>query len=127
MRRGVLAFALCVAGVFYGWRWVVTESGFSRYLDENPETWKADFFLYSLASYHELFNNNEQALALYRKVVDRYPESRHADDCQFGVAGSQERLKRRAEAVREYKIYMEKFPDGKRAKSVRRNLEILGF
>lgn len=127
MKRGFLAFVLCVAGLFYGWDRAITQDGLARYLDENPDTWKADFYLYTLAGFHELFNNNEKALSLYQGIVARYPDSRYGDDSQYGVAASQERLKRRAEAIREYKIYLEKYPEGRHSKSVRKNLEILGY
>ena len=127
MRRGFLIFVACVAGLFYGWDRAITQNGIVQYVDDHPDMWKADFTLYSLASYHELFNNDAKALAIFRRVVDRYPESSYADVCQYGVAASLERLKRRPECIVEYKIYLKKFPEGRFRRSVRRNLDIMGY
>jgi len=123
--RGFLVAGLLIASVFWGWDRGITRDGLVRFIDRNPKLWKADTILFTLGSFHELFNRNERALDIYGRVVKAYPKSPLADDALFGVAACQERLKRWAEATEHYKAYLEKYPNGKYSASVSKNLEYL--
>ena len=93
MRRGFLLFALFVAGVFYGWNRGISRDGLARYIDAHPRTFKGDALLYTLGSFHELFNRPDRAVSMYERVVVLYPDSPHAEACLYGVASNFERLK----------------------------------
>lgn len=123
--RNLLYVGLAIAAAFWSWDRAITQDGLVRYIDGHPETPLADRVLYTLGSFHELFNRNQRALEIYQRVVKNYPESTSAEPAQFGVASSLERLRRWREAIAEYEVYIEKYPKGRFAGSVSNNLQIL--
>ena len=125
MRRGFLLFALFVAGVFYGWNRGISRDGLARYIDAHPRTFKGDALLYTLGSFHELFNRPDRAVSMYERVVVLYPASPHTEACLYGVASNFERLKNFARARQEYEKYIEEYPEGRYAVSVKKNIEFL--
>jgi TolA-binding protein len=125
LRRGFLLFALFVAGVFYGWNRGISRDGLARYIDAHPRTFKGDALLYTLGSFHELFNRPDRAVSMYERVVVLYPDSPHAEACLYGVASNFERLKNFARARQEYEKYIEEYPEGRYAVSVKKNIEFL--
>lgn len=114
-----------MAGVFYGWNRGISRDGLARYIDAHPRTFKGDALLYTLGSFHELFNRPDRAVSMYERVVVLYPDSPHAEACLYGVASNFERLKNFARARQEYEKYIEEYPEGRYAVSVKKNIEFL--
>ena len=108
-----------MAGVFYGWNRGISRDGLARYIDAHPRTFKGDALLYTLGSFHELFNRPDRAVSMYERVVVLYPDSPHAEACLYGVASNFERLKNFARARQEYEKYIEEYPEGRYAVSER--------
>lgn len=126
MSRGFLIFVLLAAGVFYGWDRGVTNDGIGSFIVSRSPIRGADRVLFTLAGFHELWNQDQKALLNYQRLIRLYPNSRHADSAHYGVASSYERLHQRAKALDAYKTYLKKFPQGRYFRSVSANIGYLG-
>jgi TolA-binding protein len=124
--RGFLIFVLLAAGVFYGWDRGVTEDGIGSYIVSRPPIRGGDTVLYTLAGFHELWNQDKKALLNYQRLIRHYPNSRYGDSAHFGVASSYERLHQRAKALEAFKNYLKKYPQGRYSRSVSTNIGYLG-
>jgi tetratricopeptide (TPR) repeat protein len=125
MLRGFLVFVFFAASLFYAWDQGVTHGGLGRYIERHPTLYQGDTVLYGLASFHEVWNQDQNALDMYQRLVAVYPDSRWGDEAQFGVASSYERLRDRKKALAEYEKYLEKYPRGRYHKSVSNNIYLL--
>jgi tetratricopeptide (TPR) repeat protein len=125
MRRGFLVFILFFGSLFYGWDQGVSRGGVGRYIERNPYFYGGERILYILGSFHEIWNQNQQALEMYARIRKVYPDSRWSDEAQFGVASSYERLKDRKKALEEFENYMKEFPNGRFHASVSKNISLL--
>jgi tetratricopeptide (TPR) repeat protein len=99
------------------------------YLDAqklDPDAPWADRALYLAGNAAVTLNHDdEQAIALYQKLLDQYPERYLAAGAAFNIAVRYERLKKWKEAKDAFELVLEKYPESGREKLVNEHLRKL--